>query len=125
MDREQVHTLLATRASLTGQPYGDRSVDEWHGVLVGAPFAEARLAVVAAAKDSNRVGVADVLARLPRKPPVKPADCELCQSTGWVETAPHPGRPCMYPARVSGACFCHAVKPCRCPIGTQQKVPQP
>lgn len=123
MDRQQVQSLLATRASLTGQPFGDRAVDEWHGILMGADYKTARLAVIAAAKDLAKITVADVLGRIP-KPATSPHPhrCDECQSTGWVETAPHPGRPCL--ARSStGACFCHAVKPCRCPIGQTMRVP--
>lgn len=121
MDRDQTRTLLATRSTLTSQPYSDRTVDHWHGILIGADFNTARLAVIAAATCSPKVTVADVLARIPKPAhDVAPTKCELCDSTGYVETTPHPGRPCLHRNHL-GACHCHAVTPCHCTIGQSRK----
>lgn len=118
MDREQAQTLLATRSSLTGSPYGDGTIDAWHTALAGEPFPTVRLALIAACRDMAKVTVHDVISRLPKPATTgdpAPDRCELCQSTGWTETDPHPLQTCPYPG--ASGCHCHAVRPCRCTAG--------
>lgn len=116
MTSDETVAVLKVRRDLTGESFNDGTVIAWTEALGAWPMPAVRSAVVAAAREHKRVAVADVVERLPQRarPLAPPADCELCDGTGWVDATPvqlnlNPDAPVPT----------SKVKPCRCTRGQQ------
>jgi hypothetical protein len=79
MTRDETASLLRARSALTSQPYGDDVVDAWHEALGQWSYFETRAALIRAARDEQRVSVAHLVDKLPKRsrdtsPPTLPFD---------------------------------------------------
>jgi hypothetical protein len=121
MNVDETTNALKVRRDLTGESFNDGTITAWCEALGAWPIAKVRTAIVAAAREHQRVTVAHVVDHLPqqaRPPATPPAQCVLCDGSGWVSVPtaqahnprychPTPERPCC----------CHAAEPCRCTTG--------
>lgn len=117
MTIDEMTAILRIRRDLTGESFNDGTIEAWCEALNSWSPVEARTALIAAAREHTRVGIAHVSERLPRRstPSIPPARCELCDGTGWISVPPervHNPRTCS-----DDPCLCHAVAPCRCSSG--------
>jgi hypothetical protein len=120
---------LATRIIDTW-PHGAKAY-VWRDVLIELDPVHASVAYRRCARTASRAPTpADFLdaydaaradARRDQADQHLPAQCALCNGTGWVEAShieAHALRACNGDP-IAGTCHCHAVKPCRCSNATQ------
>lgn len=69
MNTEDTTSLLRIRRDLTGESFNDGTIDVWCEALAGWPLTECRTAIIAAARDHQRVTVRHVVEQLP--PPAR------------------------------------------------------
>jgi hypothetical protein len=140
MNADETTAVLKIRRDLTGETFNDGTIGAWTLALGSWPLVQVRTALIAAAREANRVNVAHVVDRLPQRSRLTapPTSCELCDGTGWVESPPERAhrpsvctprpavvctcepteeRPCTCKLAPAVECHCHAVEPCRCSTG--------
>lgn len=72
MTRDEVVELLRSRWRLTGQRFGEDSVDIWHEALGTIDYQPARRALIQVARDQKRIDFADLYqAARPRHEPLR------------------------------------------------------